>query len=577
MLGQHLLKGRKRGTSLPPFSSLCRVRQSLYWPFTTETDFCHRLVLSHLPKHPEARTPEGKAALKKANLSLETALKKLEDLKPRLDARYDAYIRKTRSARSSSISSNLSSHSTTADRYVAYNPDASRTRHSQHRDSGSHWHSGSSSSRSYSPYSQSTQTLDSTAYALEMARHEYEKREKARREQQLKKAQESGTNIVTDSMGHEVKRVSAPSEQSIAYMDGWNSMAGSLASTYQKPQYEPARERFRSRQDDPDDLSQRIQALSMMQQQSLGYDGYPGLIRDSRPPSRPTNQVGSWTGSYPSVPKRTYDIDSILIPSPPPPQYQSIPKPPPKQPLQPSLPRKIPISTPSPDLPLPQSLRSGAPPIPDKIPAEESKPAITKNFYQPSDQILESGTSLRTVFLPQTLISTFLGIAHSHSQRNLEFCAILAGELLQNAFFISRLIIPPQVSTSDTCAMTDENLLFSYCSQEDLMVLGWIHTHPSQSCFMSSVDCHTHWGFQWQLGESIAVVCAVKEREWGVFRLTDPPGQQVVGKCTKQGFHEHDTGGRGDVYRECRRDNGRGGHVVLVEHMAVEIVDLRKG
>jgi len=29
-----------------------------------------------------------------------------------------------------------------------------------------------------------------------------------------------------------------------------------------------------------------------------------------------------------------------------------------------------------------------------------------------------------------------------------------------------------------------------------LYPLGWIHTHPSQSCFLSSVDVHTHCGYQ---------------------------------------------------------------------------------
>ena len=38
--------------------------------------------------------------------------------------------------------------------------------------------------------------------------------------------------------------------------------------------------------------------------------------------------------------------------------------------------------------------------------------------------------------------------------------------------------------------------------------LSQIHTHPTQSCFMSSVDLHTHSGFQRMLPESFAVVCA---------------------------------------------------------------------
>ena len=35
-----------------------------------------------------------------------------------------------------------------------------------------------------------------------------------------------------------------------------------------------------------------------------------------------------------------------------------------------------------------------------------------------------------------------------------------------------------------------------------MMTLGWIHTHPSQSCFLSSVDLHTHCGYQSILDEA---------------------------------------------------------------------------
>ena len=91
---------------------------------------------------------------------------------------------------------------------------------------------------------------------------------------------------------------------------------------------------------------------------------------------------------------------------------------------------------------------------------------------------------------------------------------------------------------------------------------------------MSSVDLHTHWGFQWQLKESIAVVLAPRYGDWGVFRLTDPPGFGVVGGCRKQGlFHEHEVDGGGEIYRDAMRP----GHVVEVGEMGFDVVDLRKG
>jgi proteasome lid subunit RPN8/RPN11 len=57
--------------------------------------------------------------------------------------------------------------------------------------------------------------------------------------------------------------------------------------------------------------------------------------------------------------------------------------------------------------------------------------------------------------------------------------------------------------TSDTVSMTHEEELFEYCHGEgrSLIVLGWIHTHPRHTCFMSSVDMHTHCGFQTMLPE----------------------------------------------------------------------------
>ncbi|KAF8171806.1 hypothetical protein K438DRAFT_2024008 [Mycena galopus ATCC 62051] len=83
---------------------------------------------------------------------------------------------------------------------------------------------------------------------------------------------------------------------------------------------------------------------------------------------------------------------------------------------------------------------------------------------------------------------------------------------------------------------------------------------PPQSCFMISVDLHTHASFQCMLPEFFVVVCAPKsDPSIDIFRLTDPPGLQTVLKCmSKQVFHPHP-----DVLIYTMRD------VVL------EIVDLR--
>ena len=132
----------------------------------------------------------------------------------------------------------------------------------------------------------------------------------------------------------------------------------------------------------------------------------------------------------------------------------------------------------------------------------------TSDFTFVASAYLENGSPLRTIFLPPNIRSKFLDVAKPNTERNLETCGFLCGTLVSNALFVSHLVIPDQESTSDTCEMTNESVLFDYCDAEELMVLGWIHTHPTQTCFMSSRDLHTHAGYQLMMAESIAIVCA---------------------------------------------------------------------
>ncbi len=138
----------------------------------------------------------------------------------------------------------------------------------------------------------------------------------------------------------------------------------------------------------------------------------------------------------------------------------------------------------------------------------QSSDLNTSSYSFVPSAYLEDGTPLRTVFLPPSIRKQFLRVAEPNTRRNLETCAFLCGTLISNALFVSKLVIPEQVSTSDTCEMTNEAAFFDYCDMEDLMVLGWIHTHPSQTCFMSSRDLHTHAAYQAMMAESIAIVCA---------------------------------------------------------------------
>jgi len=183
---------------------------------------------------------------------------------------------------------------------------------------------------------------------------------------------------------------------------------------------------------------------------------------------------------------------------------------------------------------------------------------------------LESGQPLRSMFIPSQLRARFLEIASQNTARNLETCGVLCGLLKNNAFHANTLVIPAQEATSDTCATTDEEALFEFQEKRDLLTLGWIHTHPNQTCFMSSVDLHTHCSYQLMLPEAIAIVCAPKHKpDWGAFRLTDPPGMQIIKNCRTQSlFHQHDGG---PIYCDAMYP----GHVREVPGMKFEWVDLR--
>ena len=139
---------------------------------------------------------------------------------------------------------------------------------------------------------------------------------------------------------------------------------------------------------------------------------------------------------------------------------------------------------------------------------------VPSSFMFKPSAYLENGNPLRTIFLPPDLRLRFLTLALPNTQANLETCGILCGTLIRNALFISKLVIPDQESTSDTCETVNEDKLFDFVDGEDLMVLGWIHTHPTQTCFMSSRDLHTHAGYQTMMHESIAIVCAPSKGEY---------------------------------------------------------------
>ncbi|EMR67961.1 putative endosome-associated ubiquitin isopeptidase protein [Eutypa lata UCREL1] len=203
------------------------------------------------------------------------------------------------------------------------------------------------------------------------------------------------------------------------------------------------------------------------------------------------------------------------------------------------------------------------------VPAKEKQQRVT---FRPA-AYLENGEPVRPVFLPAAMRDRFLSIAADNTRRGLEMCGILCGTAVNNALFISRLVIPEQRCTSDTCETENETSLLDYCIENDLLILGWIHTHPTQTCFMSSRDLHTQASYQVMLPESIAIVCAPRfEPSYGIFRLTNPPGLPHILQCTQQAtFHQHAVD---NLYTGAENPPG---HVHESRKLSFEVQDLRPG
>ncbi|AES76660.1 putative ubiquitinyl hydrolase 1 [Medicago truncatula] len=187
-----------------------------------------------------------------------------------------------------------------------------------------------------------------------------------------------------------------------------------------------------------------------------------------------------------------------------------------------------------------------------------------------SDSCVRAESPLQ-LHISTALMENFMKLAKSNTKKNLETCGVLAGLLKNRKFYITALIIPKQESTSDSCQTTHEEEIFEVQDKRSLFPLGWIHTHPTQSCFMSSIDLHTHYSYQIMLPESVAIVMAPtdRSRNHGIFRLTTPGGMSVIKQCDQRGFHPHNQPpDGGPIYNTCT-------DVYMNPDLKFEVIDLR--
>jgi STAM-binding protein len=160
----------------------------------------------------------------------------------------------------------------------------------------------------------------------------------------------------------------------------------------------------------------------------------------------------------------------------------------------------------------------------------------------PVRSVSEPVQKLRPIHLPSNILPQFYDMAASNTLANIETCAILCGRFdsATGHLWVSHVVAPRQTATADTCSTSDEEQLIEVQTKHDLLTLGWIHTHPSQTCFLSSVDLHTHASYQMMFEEAVAIVLAPKHQpNQGVFHCTRR-GMQALTSCSRGGFHKHD-------------------------------------
>ncbi|KND89307.1 AMSH-like protease sst2 [Tolypocladium ophioglossoides CBS 100239] len=472
------------------------------------------LVLNCLPKHPKFKDPDSREAFKPLAKRIDSVLDHLEHIKPVVEDEYEEWERMSSSAKSS-----LREHQKAPSSYAAFAArDPSLGGRAKVLDASEH------------------QEL-----AVDLAQKELARRDQARRE--------SRASRKSDQQAHGDGRFRAPGD------DDLQRQMEAARRFLSRDQQVGGDERIRDRKSAHAVIPAHYNYPSIAKPKPVAY---AGSQRQPQPPSMPTPSRPPKEG----LPSPAKDDAPVRFPNP--------------GALMPAIPRKIPLDDYAPLVPTPPSVATGQPLLPPKGPLDgplDGPPLPRKErlAFKPGGY-LENGDPIRSVFLPSSLRSMFLDIASKNTRAGLEMCGILCGTPVNNALFVRCLLIPDQKCTSDTCETENEGAIFDYCASEDLLVLGWIHTHPTQTCFMSSRDLHTHAGYQVMMPESIAIVCAPRFKpSYGIFRLTHPPGLDHILDCRHHDtFHQHSID---NIYRETEHPHG---HVYESDKMPFYVQDLRR-
>ncbi|XP_020098588.1 AMSH-like ubiquitin thioesterase 2 isoform X2 [Ananas comosus] len=199
------------------------------------------------------------------------------------------------------------------------------------------------------------------------------------------------------------------------------------------------------------------------------------------------------------------------------------------------------------------------------------QPESRNEYLETSSAESSNSSALRDMHISARLMEEFMVLAGDNTSQNLETCGVLGAFLKNGTFYVTTLIIPKQETTAHSCQALNEEEIHAILDGESLFPAGWIHTHPSQTCFLSSIDLHTQYPYQVMLPEAVAIVMAPTDstRNYGIFRLTNPGGIAILKECKESGFHSHPDTSDGSPLFECCSN------IYINHNLRLEIIDLR--
>lgn len=173
-------------------------------------------------------------------------------------------------------------------------------------------------------------------------------------------------------------------------------------------------------------------------------------------------------------------------------------------------------------------------PKPQNHSREVTTPACGDAGYSESEGVHQITYNMQ---IPCDTVSVFLDLAEQNTRDNIETLGILAGVVADQNIHVTHLVIPKQKGDSTTCECLEEELVVATLQENEVVQVGWIHTHPSHGTFLSSIDVHTQYRLQCDIPGAVAIVHSHRDGQTGHFQLTKK-GMQELANCQEDGFHE---------------------------------------